>query len=466
MGKRAQSGTDKMVPHNEEAEQAVVGSLLIDPEAFYHVPWLRGGDFHDQRLAWVYEAVQALQEQRSPVDLVTVCDELERRDRLEQIGGVAYLTHLVNVVPSAIHVETYGRIVERMAGRRRLLNVASSLAQLAYQDSEDLEDTLAQADRVFTTALARNGHGRTFTAGDLIGQVYDDAQMYCQNPIKDGETRYLDTGWPDLNKALGGWKTGLYIIIAVPHLGKSWFVLDAAANVASRGGRVLFFPLEMTGKQLIERLVLSTVHITDYDYQRGAILEAQWPVLAARLGQVGGWDLTIDEEAATLQQIRASVQRHHREKPLDMVVIDPLGMIELGGAGAENKNLELGGVSRALKLLANSIGAPILVPHHISAKKVAERSNKRPELSDPYQTGYADIIADVVLGLYRDELYKPETAACHIMEILVLKDRLGGKTKAQVDLFFSLYGELLSAERRAVPVYLEGVSNGNGSNGY
>ena len=464
MGKRAQSGADKMVPHNHEAEQAVVGSLLIDPEAFYHVPWLRGGDFHDQRHAWVYEAVQALQEQRNPVDLVTVCDELERRDRLEQIGGMAYLTHLVNVVPSAIHVETYGHIVERMAGRRRLLGVASDLAQLAYQDSDDLEDTLAQADRVFTTALARNGHGRTFTASDLIGQIYDDAQMYCQNPIKDGDTRYLDTGWKDLNKALGGWKTGLYIIIAVPHLGKSWFVLDAAANVASKGGRVLFFPLEMTGKQLIERLVLSTVHITDYDYQRGAILEEQWPVLAARLGQVGGWDLTIDEEAVTLQQIRASVLKHHREKPLDMVVIDPLGMIESGGA--ENRNRELGIVSRSLKLLANSVGVPVLVPHHISAKKVAERSNKRPQPSDGYETGWDYIAADVVLGLYRDELYNPETVARHIMEVLVLKDRSGGKAGARVDLFFSLYGELLSAERRAVPVYLEGVSNGNGSNGY
>ena len=464
MGKRAQSSTDKMVPHNAEAEQAVVGSLLIDPEAFYHVPWLRGGDFHDQRHAWVYEAVQALQEQRNPVDLVTVCDELERRERLEQIGGMAYLTHLVNVVPSAIHIETYGRIVERLAGRRRLLSVASDLARLAYQDDAELADTLAQADRVFTTALARNGHGRTFTASDLIGQVYDDAQLYCQNPIKDGETRYLDTGWPDLNKALGGWKTGLYIIIAVPHLGKSWFVLDAAANVASKGKRVLFFPLEMTGKQLVERLVLSTVRITDYDYQRGAILEEQWPVLAARLGQVGGWDLTIDEEAATLQQIRASILKHHREKPLDMVVIDPLGMIE--SPGAENRARELGIVSRSLKLLADDIGSPILVPHHISAKKVAERSNKRPMLSDPFETGWADIVADVVLGLYRDEFYNPETTARHIMEVLTLKDRLGGRTGARVDLFFSLYGELLSAERRAVPVYLEGVSNGNGSNGY
>ena len=193
---------DKTVPHNIEAEEAVLGSLLIDPEALFRVsPFLAGEDFYIQKNAWIYEAILALHERREPIDFVTLCDELERRGQLEEIGGAAYITHLINAVPSAIHVEAYGRIVEQAAIRRRLLSAASQIAQLAYQEAEDIDQTIDRAEQALFNVSQRRISRDLAPIQEVIRRYYDRIEyLYAHK----GEPLGVPTGFIDLDRLLGG----------------------------------------------------------------------------------------------------------------------------------------------------------------------------------------------------------------------------------------------------------------------
>jgi len=211
---------DKMIPHNVEAEEALLGSLLIDPEALYRVsPFLKGEDLYIQKNAWIYEAIFALHERREPIDFVTLCDELERRGQLEEVGGAAYITHLVNAVPSAIHVEAYGHIVEQAAVRRRLISAASQIAQLAYQETEDIDQTVDQAEQALFSVSQRRITRDLAPIQDVIRRYYDRIEyLYAHQ----GEPLGVPTGYMDIDRLLGGLQRSDFIIVAArPSVGKT-----------------------------------------------------------------------------------------------------------------------------------------------------------------------------------------------------------------------------------------------------
>ena len=222
---------DKMIPQNVEAEEAVLGSLLIDPEALFRVsPFLKGDDFYIQKNAWIYEAILALHERREPLDFVTLCDELERREQLAEVGGAAYITRLINAVPSAIHVEAYGHIVEQAAIRRRLINTASQIAQLAYQEDEDIDQTVDQAEQALFSVSQRRITRDLAPIQDVIRQYYDRIEYLYDH---QGEPLGVPTGYADIDRLLGGLQRSDCVIIAArPSVGKTSLLLSIGRNAA------------------------------------------------------------------------------------------------------------------------------------------------------------------------------------------------------------------------------------------
>jgi len=437
---------DKMPPHNVEAEEALLGSVIIDNDAYHLAARLLSGsgDFYIEKNAWVWEAFAALADRREPTDFVTLCDELG--DKLTEIGGAAYVTRLINAVPSALHVESYARRVADDARRRRLVRVASKIAQAGY-NAATADEAEAQAQAALIEATAQRGAGEARAARDVASTVYDRMREYEENPLQDGASRFLDTGWPDLNRAIGGWRPGLHIIFGVPHIGKSWVLLHTVAHCLAAGGRVAYFSLEMLAEDLVERLCLAHAGLSPRQFERFDVDAASAGRFAEMLSSVSGWDWVLDDSSETVSHIAATARREHLRKPLDMVVVDPLKLIR--GSHRENRNLELADYTGVLKLLSRSLAVPILVAHHAGDKTVGVRADHRPRIADLYESGHISMDSDTVIGVDRPEVWDDETERAHIMDLLVLKDKLGNGAGRVVSLFFSSRcGKMSSAETR------------------
>jgi len=437
-----------------QAERALLGTLLLEPTFLLELDGLRYSDFHDRRHAPVLAALHRMLERGAAVDAVTVCAELEDMGDLEEVGGMAYLGLLVNSVPPAMAAQDYAEVVMGLARRRDILAAASEIVQLAWNRGLDVGEVEERAEQALIDAV-REQSGANRPIVEVVDSVFRQAERNVKEPIAAGAVRHLDTGWPDLNRALGGWHpASLVIVLGAPHMGKSWFALQAMANVCDAGGRGLFFPLEMTAHKLVERLSLAAAKLSQYRFDLGQIEPDEWQRIVEREAQMYDWDLVIDERAQTIGQIATAVRREHLRKPLDLVVVDYLGLVT-GDGNAQNRNLELGYYTRRLKLLARDTGVPFIVPCQVSGKAIGARNDKRPTLSDAYESGHVDQDADVVLGLYRDEFYNQGTERPHMMDMYVLKDRLAGNAGCAVHFYFSQYGAILTADTKAVDPGLE-----------
>jgi replicative DNA helicase len=440
---------DKMVPHNIEAEEAVLGSLLIDPEALFQVStFLKGEDFYIQKNAWIYEAILALHERREPIDFVTLRDELERRDQLEEIGGAAYITRLINAVPSAIHVEAYGHIVEHAAIRRRLISAASQIAQLAYQEVEDVDQSVDQAEQVLFSVSQRRITRDLAPIQDVIRRYYDRIEyLYAHQ----GEPLGVPTGYIDLDRLLGGLQRSDFIIIAArPSVGKTSLCLSIARNAARHSQHVAIFSLEMSSEQIVQRLVSAETGIDAQRLRLGTLHEDEWPLFVQATGKLADLPIFIDDTPSiSVLQLRTKARRLHAEHGLDMVVVDYLQLMT-GDIRSENRVQEVSYISRSLKALARELDVPVVSASQLS-RAVEQRTDKRPLLADLRESGSLEQDADVVMFIYRDELYHPETEKQHIADILVSKHRNG--PTGTVQLFFrNRLAQFLDAETRQQPV--------------
>jgi replicative DNA helicase len=440
---------DKMVPHNIEAEEAVLGSLLIDPEALFQVStFLKGEDFYIQKNAWIYEAILALHERREPIDFVTLRDELERRDQLEEIGGAAYITRLINAVPSAVHVEAYGHIVEHAAIRRRLISAASQIAQLAYQEVEDVDQSVDQAEQVLFSVSQRRITRDLAPIQDVIRRYYDRIEyLYAHQ----GEPLGVPTGYIDLDRLLGGLQRSDFIIIAArPSVGKTSLCLSIARNAARHSQHVAIFSLEMSSEQIVQRLVSAETGIDAQRLRLGTLHEDEWPLFVQATGKLADLPIFIDDTPSiSVLQLRTKARRLHAEHGLDMVVVDYLQLMT-GDIRSENRVQEVSYISRSLKALARELDVPVVSASQLS-RAVEQRTDKRPLLADLRESGSLEQDADVVMFIYRDELYHPETEKQHIADILVSKHRNG--PTGTVQLFFrNRLAQFLDAETRQQPV--------------
>ena len=415
---------DKLQPHNVEAEEAVLGSLLIDPDAIIHVAtFLTPGDFFLQRHSWVYEAIQELHERRQPADLVTLSDELARREQLDDIGGAAYLTSLINATPTSIHIEYYARIIERTAVLRRLIDAAGQIAQLAYQDNEDADVIVDRAEEIIFGISEHRVARDLRPIRQVLESYYDRVEYLAQH---EGEIVGIPTGLSDLDKLLGGLQRSDMIVMAGrPGMGKTSLALSIALQAARRHQkRVALFSLEMSDEQLVQRLVSAETGIDSQRLRLGNIKSDEWTTFYQAIKLLSETLVFIDDTPAiSVLELRTKARRLHAEHGLDLLIIDYMQLMR-GGARNENRQQEISFISRSIKGLARELNVPILALSQLS-RQVESRHDKRPMLSDLRESGSIEQDADVVLFIYRDDVYNPDTEFPNIAEIIVSKHRSG-----------------------------------------
>jgi replicative DNA helicase len=423
----------RMAPHNVEAEESVLGSVLIDPEAIFRVsPFLRADDFFIVKNGWVWDAFLKLHERREPIDFVTVCNEMEARGQLAEVGGPAYISHLINVVPTAIHAEGYGRIVERASLRRKLLGAASDIAQLAYEESEDVDEVIDRAEQALFGVSERRIARELVPVSDVVRSYYDRIQYLYEHR---GEPLGIPTGFLDLDKLLGGLqRSDLIIVAARPGVGKTSLLLSMALNAARKHHqRVAAFSLEMSSEQIVQRLISQETGIDSQRLRLGEVQEDEWDRFVKAASDLSDTLLYVDDTPSiSVLQLRTKARRLHAEHGLDLVMVDYLQLMT-GDVRSENRVQEISYISRGLKALARELNVPVIAASQLS-RAVEQRSDKHPVLSDLRESGSIEQDADVVMFIYRDEMYDQQTERKNVAEIIVAKHRNG--PTGQVELFF------------------------------
>jgi replicative DNA helicase len=416
---------DRLPPQNIEAEQSVLGSLLIDRDAIIRIaPYLQPEDFYREVHGEIYAAILDLHERREPADFVTLGDELERQGKLETIGGAAYLTSLINTVPTSIHVEHYAHIVERTAILRRLIEAAGKIAALAYEEAEEVDVVVDRAEQIlFEVSQQRVTRGLT-PIKRLLTEYYDRIEYLHQH---QGEMVGLPTGFIDLDKLLGGLqRSDLIIMAGRPGMGKSSLGLTIAHNAALKHKIVVaLFSLEMSAEQLVQRLIAGETSISSQRLRIGDIRDIEWDKFVKASGRLAETAIFIDDSASpTPTEIRTKCRRLAAEYGLDLVIVDYLQLMQSGAVRSENRVQEISYISRALKGLARELNVPVVAMSQLS-RAVESRQDKRPILSDLRESGSIEQDADVVLFIYRDEMYDENSDRKNIADILVAKHRNG-----------------------------------------
>lgn len=416
---------DKLQPHNVEAEEAVLGALLIDADAILRISSrIEAKDFYLQRHAWIFEAIHNLYQRRQPVDLVTLTDELERNSHLADIGGPAFLTDLINATPTSIHAEFYANIVERTAILRRLIEGATQIAKLAYEDVENVDEVVDRAETIIFGISQRHDKRDLRPIRHAIDDYYDRVEYLSQH---QGEIVGIPTGLKDLDKLLGGMqRSDLLIMAGRPGMGKTSLALSIALQAARRWNkRIAMFSLEMSDEQLVQRLISAETSIDSQRLRLGQIRDDEWPVLMQATTLLAETPFFIDDTPAiSAIELRSKARRLDAEHGLDLVIVDYLQLMRGESRRNENRQQEISFISRSLKELARELNVPVIALSQLS-RAVESRHDKRPMLSDLRESGSIEQDADVVMFVYRDEVYNPDTEYPNIAEIIVAKHRSG-----------------------------------------
>ncbi len=425
---------DQMAPHSVEAEEAVLGSILINPDALFDVAaFLQADDFFIVRNAWVWEAIVRLQERNEQIDYITLIEELRQQDRLDEIGGPAYITYLINHTPSSIYTETYGRIVERAAIRRRMLNAASSIARLAHEEDADINDVIDQSEAALFAVTERRLRKELVPIRNAVVDYFDRIEYLYSH---QEESLGVPSGFNDLDQLLGGFqKSDLLIVAGRPGMGKTSWLLSAALNAARHAkARVAIFSMEMSNEQIVQRLVSSETGINTQQLRLGKLDDREWALFVEATGNLGKLRVYLDDTPAlTPLQLRAKSRRLYSEHGLDLIIVDYLQLMSSGTGRNENRVQEISFISRNLKEIARELNTPVLAAAQLS-RAVEQRQDKHPQLSDLRESGSIEQDADVVMFIYRDEVYNENTERPNQADILVAKHRNG--PTGTVSLFF------------------------------
>ncbi len=416
--------TSTAVPHSREAEEAVVGAVFINQEVYYDIAqFLNPDDFYIHRHKWIWETFTSLHEQRIPIDLLTVADELERRGQLNEIGGPAFLTSLINQVPSSLNAESYGRIVEGYSIRRKMINAANQIASIAYNERTAVDDVMDEAEKaVFNVSERRLKHDLVpikKVASDFYDRI-DDLAKRADDIVG------VPTGFIDLDRMLTGLQpSDLLIIAGRPGQGKTGFLLSIAKNAGlTHKKHVAIFSLEMSNDQVVQRLISQETGIDSQRMRTGKLQENEWPLFTHAIEVFSDTHIYLDDTPAiTPLQLRTKCRRLHMEFGLDLIIIDYLQLMG-GDNRTDNRVQEVSYISRNLKVLARELNVPVLAAAQLS-RAVEQRSDKRPVLSDLRESGSLEQDADIVMFIYRPDQYEKDTVKANVAEIIVAKHRNG-----------------------------------------
>ncbi|MBV6394107.1 MAG: Replicative DNA helicase [Anaerolineales bacterium] len=435
------------VPHSREAEEAVVGAVLINPEVYYDIAqFLSPDDFYIHRNRWIWEAFIRLHESRTPIDMLTLSEDLERAGQLNEIGGSAYLTSLINQVPTSLNAESYGRIVEENSLRRRMIQAAKQIASLAYK-GDAIDNVMGEAEKaVFGVSERRNKHDLQ-SIRTVLSSYYDRIDDLSKRPE---DFHGVPTGFYDLDKLLNGLQpSDLLIIAGRPGQGKTGFLLSVAKNAGlTHKKHVAIFSLEMSNEQVVQRLIAQETGIDSQRLRTGKLLENEWPLFTHAIEVFSDTHIFLDDTPAiTPLQLRTKCRRLHMEYGLDLVIVDYLQLMS-GDTRNDNRVQEVSQISRNLKVLARELNVPVLAAAQLS-RAVEQRTDKRPVLSDLRESGSLEQDADIVMFIYRPDQYEKDTDKHNIAQIIVSKHRNG--PVGEIELIFR--GALAKFENAATKVF-------------
>lgn len=423
----------RSIPFSLEAEEAVIGAILINPELWVDIAsFLQQDDFFLLRHRWIWEAMQRISERNESLDYLTVSEELAQLGHLEEIDGSAALVRLINNTPVSVHAEVYGRIVERASLRRRLLAAAESILGVARDEQQTIESVIEQSEDSIFQAIESRERRELVPIRAVIEAYYERIEFLIRH---SDAPLGLPTGFRAIEQLLGGMqKSDLLVFAGRPGMGKTSFLLSVLLYVARSGGRVAFFTMEMDKEQIVQRLASMETGISMQTLRLGQLSQHEQSLLLEAMNRLSELNIFIDDTPALNPlELRAKCRRMNYRTGIDLIIVDYMQLMNAGGAYENNRVQEISYISRSMKELARDLNVPLLSAAQLS-RAVEQRQDKRPQLRDLRESGSIEQDADIVMFLYRDEVYNEATEIPGQADIIVAKHRNG--PTGTVSLFF------------------------------
>ncbi len=443
----------RIPPQNIEAEASLLGALLIDADAVVKIADIvMPEDFYDERHKRIYQAVQQLYEKHSPIDVLTLADQLKGTGFIDMIGGPSYLTELTNFVPTAAHAEQYAQIVAQKAIRRRLIKASQEIVGLGFDEGKNLQELIEEAEMRLFEVSQKHVKQDVTSLETILAESFDRLDELHKDK---GKIRGVTTGFKDMDNILAGLqRSDLFILAARPSMGKTAFALNLAHNVALKANEpVLMFSLEMSKEQLVDRMLAMESGVDAWALRTGNLTDADFEKIGQAMGSLSEAQIYIDDTPGiTVSDLRTKARREAHQHPLGLIIVDYLqlmsGGMRYGGEG--NRVQEISEISRGLKGIARELNVPLIALSQLS-RSVESRSPQIPQLSDLRESGSIEQDADVVAFIYREDYYNPETDRKNIADIFIKKHRNG--PTGGVELYFDREKQLFKSleTRRSEP---------------
>ena len=437
----------KVPPHDIEAEQAVIGSMLTDSDAVSSsIEVLKEEDFYREDNRIIYSAMLNLYNRAEPIDLITLKSELESMGKFDKVGGYEYLSALPDKVPTTANVVKYIKIVEEKSTLRNLIKTANEIIEMGYDPTEEIEDVMECAEKkIFNIMQDKNQKGYEAIKDILVDSFTELEELYNRK----GHITGVPTGFADLDYRLAGLHGSELILVAArPAMGKSAFALNIATNAALRGNTpVAVFSLEMSSKQMTNRILCSEAMVDSNKVKTGKLEDEDWSKLAEAIGPLSETGIYIDDTPGiSIMEIRARCRKLKLEKHIGLIVIDYLQLIQGSNKRNGSREQEISEISRSLKILAKELEVPVIALSQLS-REAEKRQDHRPMLSDLRESGAIEQDADIVMFLYRDDYYDKESKKQNVAEVIIAKNR-GGSTGTVELGWLGSYTKFVSLERR------------------
>ncbi|MDR0957333.1 MAG: replicative DNA helicase [Candidatus Nomurabacteria bacterium] len=426
--------TGKIPPQNIDAEMSLLGAVLIDEEVLGDIAdKVRAADFYDPRHEKIFAAMLRLYEKHAPVDLLTLTDELKKTDDIKEVGGAAYLSELTNYVPSSAHATSYAEIIFTAATRRRLIKASASISELAFSSADDIKEILSAAESNLYQVSENSEKSELVSIESILTESFDRMEELYHDK---GKMRGVKTGLRDLDKLTAGLqKSDLIILAARPAMGKSTLAQNLAFNIASREKKaVLIFSLEMSNSQLVDRMLAEASGVDSWNIRTGNLNDGDFEKISEAMGDMAEAPIFFDDTPGmSVLEMRTKARRQAHKTPLGLIIIDYLQLMSGSKKYGDNRVQEVSEISRGLKLMARELDVPVLALSQLS-RTVENRTPQIPMLSDLRESGSIEQDADIVMFLYREDYYNPDTERQHLTDLILAKHRNGPTGK--VELYF------------------------------
>ena len=423
---------------NLDAEASLLGSLIIDSDSFVKIAdQINPDDFYNDQHRLIFSAMRSLHDKRSPIDILTLSEQLKNNDQLERVGGASYLTELTNFVPTAAHLEQYAQIVADKSVRRRLIQASQDIAVIGSEEKKSLQELIEEAETRLFEVSQQHVRQNITSLESILGESFDRLDDLHRHK---GGIRGIPTGLKDLDKMLAGLqRSDLDIIAGRPSMGKTALMLNISLNIATKAkqGAVLIFSLEMSKEQLVDRLLAADAGVDAWSLRTGeGLTDEDFERISAAMGELAEAPIFIDDTGGlTVSDLRTKARRLHHQHPLAAIMVDYLQLMSGGSrfANIANRVQEISEISRSLKILARELNVPVVALSQLN-RSVESRSPQIPQLADLRESGALEQDADVVMFLYREDFYNTETDRQNITDVFIKKHRNGPVGK--IELYF------------------------------